>query len=113
LILLSFVQEDSRPPVAVCHREYLAGAHIQVRLYDDRLEIWNPGGLPATLKPADLLQDHDSIPRNPKIASAFFLAGLIEQWGTGTIHMAAALKEAGHSSSGPPTLFCSMTIDAL
>ncbi|MEI8191153.1 MAG: RNA-binding domain-containing protein, partial [candidate division NC10 bacterium] len=79
---------------AVCHRDYLGGGHIQVRLYDDRLEIWNPGGLPATLKPADLLRDHDSIPRNPKIASAFFFAGLIEQWGTGTIRMAAALRQA-------------------
>ena len=82
---------------AVCHRNYLSTAHIQVRLYDDRLEIWNPGGLPAPLTPADLLRDHDSIPRNPKIAAAFFFAGLVEQWGTGTIRMAAALKEAGHS----------------
>jgi ATP-dependent DNA helicase RecG len=82
---------------AVCHRDYLSTAHTQVRLYDDRMEIWNPGGLPAPLKPADLLRDHDSIPRNPKIAAAFFVAGLIEQWGTGTIRMAAALKEAGHS----------------
>jgi ATP-dependent DNA helicase RecG len=80
---------------AVCHRDYLGGANIQVRLYDDRLEIWNPGGLPATLKPADLLRDHDSIPRNPKIASAFFFAGLIEQWGTGTLRMATALRQAG------------------
>jgi ATP-dependent DNA helicase RecG len=82
---------------AVCHRDYLSAAHIQVRLYDDRLEIWNPGGLPAPLTPADLLRDHDSIPRNPRIAAAFFFAGLVEQWGTGTIRMAAALKEAGHS----------------
>jgi ATP-dependent DNA helicase RecG len=82
---------------AVCHRDYLSTGSIQVRLYDDRLEIWNPGGLPAPLKPADLLRDHDSIPRNPKIAAAFFVAGLIEQWGTGTIRMALALKEAGHS----------------
>ena len=82
---------------AVCHRDYLSAAHIQVRLHDDRLEIWNPGGLPAPLTPEDLLRDHDSIPRSPKIAAAFFFAGLVEQWGTGTIRMAAALKEAGHS----------------
>ncbi len=82
---------------AVCHRDYLSAAHIQVRLYDDRLEIWNPGDLPAPLKPEDLLRDHDSIPRNPKIAAAFFFAALVEQWGTGTLRMAAALKEAGHS----------------
>jgi len=80
---------------AVCHRDYLSTAHTQVRLYDDRLEIWNPGGLPASLTPADLLRDHDSVPRNPKIATAFFFAGLVEQWGTGTIRMAKALREAG------------------
>lgn len=82
---------------AVWHRNYLRAAHIQVRLYDDPLEIWNPGGLPAPLMPADLLRDHDSIPRNPKIAPAFFFAGLVEQWRTGTIRIAAALKGAGHS----------------
>ncbi len=80
---------------AVCHRDYLSTGHIQVRLHDDRLQIWNPGGLPAPLTPADLLRDHDSIPRNPRIAAAFF-AGLVEQWGIGTIRMAAALAEAGH-----------------
>jgi len=82
---------------AVCHRDYLSAAHIQVRLHDDHLEIWNPGGLPVPLTPADLLRDHDSIPRNPKIAAAFYFAGLVEQWGTGTIRMAAALRDAGHS----------------
>jgi ATP-dependent DNA helicase RecG len=82
---------------AVCHRDYLSAAHIQVRLHDDRLEIWNPGSLPVPLTPADLLRDHDSIPRNPRIAAAFYFAGLVEQWGTGTIRMAAALREAGHS----------------
>lgn len=81
---------------AVCHRDYLSAAAIQVRLYDDRLEVWNPGGLPAPLTPSDLLRDHDSIPRDPKVAAAFFFAGLVEQWGTGTIRMAAALKGAGH-----------------
>jgi ATP-dependent DNA helicase RecG len=91
---------------AVCHRDYLSSAHIQVRLYDDRLEVWNPGGLPAPLTPADLLRDHDSIPRNPKIATAFFFAGLVEQWGTGTIRMAAALREAGL----PPPTFDAETV---
>jgi ATP-dependent DNA helicase RecG len=86
---------------AVCHRNYLSTAHIQVRLHDDRLEIWNPGGLPAPLTPADLLRDHDSIPRNPKIAPAFFFAGLVEQWRTGTIRIAVSTHCSSRKSAAP------------
>jgi len=80
---------------AVCHRDYASPVNIQVRLYDDRLEVWNSGGLPAPLTPADLLREHDSIPRNRQVAEAFFYVGLIERWGTGTTRMADALREAG------------------
>lgn len=70
-------------------------AHSQIRLYDDRLEIWNAGGLPPSLTPELLLREHDSIPRNRKIAEAFFYAGLIERWGSGTTRMATELEAAG------------------
>ncbi len=80
---------------AVCHRDYLSLANIQVRLYDECLEVWNPGGLPPPLTPADLLRKHDSIPRNRLVAQAFFYVGLIEGWGTGTTRMADAMREAG------------------
>jgi ATP-dependent DNA helicase RecG len=66
----------------LCHRDYTGHAHSQIRLYDDRLEIWNAGGLPPSLTPDLLLREHDSIPRNRKIAEAFFYAGLIERWGS-------------------------------
>lgn len=78
----------------LCHRDYAAQAHSQIRLYDERLEIWNAGSLPPPLTPDLLLRDHDSIPRNRKIAEAFFYAGLIERWGSGTTRMAADLKAA-------------------
>lgn len=80
---------------AVCHRDYTSPVNIQIRLYDDRLEVWNPGGLLPPLTPADLLRPHDSVPRNRQIAEVFFYAGLIERWGTGTTRMADALREAG------------------
>ena len=32
---------------AICHRDYTSAANVQVRIFDDRLEIWNPGELPA------------------------------------------------------------------
>lgn len=79
----------------LCHREYESHTHSQIRLYDDRLEIWNPGGLPSSLTPDLLLREHDSIPRNRKIAEAFFFAGLIERWGSGTLRMATELEAAG------------------
>lgn len=79
----------------LCHRDYTGSAHSQIRLYDDRLEIWNAGGLPPSLTPDLLLREHDSIPRNRKIAEAFFYAGLIERWGSGTTRMAEELGAAG------------------
>lgn len=80
---------------AVCHREYAAAASTQVRLYDDRLEIWNPGALPIPLTPDRLLQKHPSVPRNRSIADSLFYAGLIESWGSGTLRIAQLAKETG------------------
>jgi len=80
---------------AVCHRDYGFPAHSQIRLYDDYLNIWNPGPLVAELSLADLLKHHRSVPRNPLIAKALFYTELIEHWGSGTIRMAKELKSAG------------------
>ncbi len=80
---------------AICHRDYRVNTNIQVRLYDDRLEISNPGGLPQSLRPEDLFSDHDSIPRNRLLAECLFFCGAIETWGSGTLRMVAELKKAG------------------
>ena len=69
---------------------------MQVRVYDDRIVISNPGGLLPGLHVADLLEEqHRSILRNPGLAQAFYYAGLLEKWGTGTTRMAAACREEG------------------
>lgn len=80
---------------AICHRDYTSHAHTQIRLYDDHLEIWNAGGLPSSLTPEELLVEHDSIPRNRKIADAFFYCGLIERWGSGTLTIVEELEASG------------------
>jgi ATP-dependent DNA helicase RecG len=69
---------------AICHRDYEVPSNVQVRIFDDRMEVWGCGPLPAPLTPADLTVKHESILRNPSIARCFFLIGLVEQWGTGT-----------------------------
>lgn len=80
---------------AICHRDYTSPTHTQIRLYDDHLKIWNAGGLPPSLTPKKLLTEHDSIPRNRKIAEVFFYCGLIEQWGSGTLRIAEELHISG------------------
>ena len=69
---------------AVCHRDYETSTNIQIRIFDDRIEVWGCGHLPEPLKLEDLKKKHKSIPRNPLIAKCFFLIKFIEQWGTGT-----------------------------
>ena len=86
---------------AVVHRDYRSTAPIQLRLDDDGLEVWNPGHLPAPLTLASLRERHPSIPPNPFIARALYLAGYIEEWGTGTLRMIAAMRRAGN----PEVLF--------
>src|SRR5690606_9681634 len=72
---------------SVAHRDYELSGSDQVILFADRLEIWNPGALPAGLSPERLARPHASIPRNPLLAGPLFLAGYIEQAGTGTLDM--------------------------
>jgi len=82
---------------AICHRDYRDPGNVQVRIFDDRLEVWNPGLLPEGLSIEDLKRPHVSRPRNKLIAHAFFLIKYIEQWGTGTIRMMEACRTADFS----------------
>jgi ATP-dependent DNA helicase RecG len=72
---------------AVCHRDYFSTANVHVSIFDDRIEIWNSGGLPPELTIEDLKGTHSSIPRNQLIADALFLSKHIERWRTGTQRM--------------------------
>ncbi len=72
---------------AIAHRNYQSVGKIQVRIFDDRIEFWNPGELPPGLTFHDLKQKHKSIPQNPLIAKQFFWIRYIEEVGTGTNKM--------------------------
>ena len=69
---------------AICHRDYEEYSNGQVRIFDDRIEIWGCGSLPEPLTVDDLKQSHRSILRNPLIGKCLFLIKFIEHWGTGT-----------------------------
>ena len=80
---------------AIIHRDYTSSGHVQVRIYHDRLEVWNPGSLPYDVTIESLYATHPSRPRNRKLAEAFHRAGLIERWGTGTLRIVAACEDRG------------------
>lgn len=80
---------------AVAHRDYTSNASVQVMLFADRLEVWNPGYLPPALTPERLREPHASIPHNPLIAEPLFLAHYVEKAGTGTLDMIERCQEAG------------------
>jgi predicted HTH transcriptional regulator len=80
---------------ALAHRDYHSTGSVEVRLFADRLEIWNPGALPGNLTTEDLRQDHPSVPNNPLIADPLYLARYMEKAGSGTQAMIRLCREAG------------------
>lgn len=72
---------------SICHRDYTSNGSVQVMLFPNRLEVWNPGRLPFGITTAQLSLPHTSIPANPVLANPLYLAGYIERLGTGTSDM--------------------------
>ena len=69
---------------ATSHRDYSSPSPVYVRVYDDRLEVENPGGL-MELAIEDLKKPHRSVLRNPRIGEVLYYLGYIEKWGVGTL----------------------------
>ena len=80
---------------AIAHRDYNSSANVHISIFDDRVEIWNPGKLPPPLTPKDLKEEHKSIPVNPSLANLLFLIKYIERWGTGTNDIIKWCREEG------------------
>lgn len=82
---------------ALIHRDYFDPyGEISVRVYDDRVYVWSPGELPPGITVEDLKKTpHDSRLRNPLLAQAFYFAGWIERWGSGTIRIVDLCRQQG------------------
>ena len=81
---------------AIIHRDYASPTTIQIRVYDDRIAIWNAVQLPSEWAAGQLDGELSSKPYNPRIAYAFFRAGMIEAWGRGIRRIVEMCKEAGN-----------------
>ena len=76
------------------HRLY-TGTFVQMKVYNERISVWNEGSLPEDFSVETLLREHSSRQRNPLIANVFFLAGFVETWGRGIKKIHKSLHEAG------------------
>jgi ATP-dependent DNA helicase RecG len=117
--ILSFVQRNTKlsaeigpsirkniteyPPVvvkeavtnALIHTDYSAtGSHTQIAIFDDRIEITNPGALPFGLNLQDALQGVSQL-RNRVIGRCFRELELIELWGSGLRRMISQCQKSG------------------
>ena len=97
-----FVSVPEYPPFAwlegivnaVTHREYsLFGADIQVKIFDDRIEIISPGNFPSIVKEHNIKHIHFS--RNPKIARVLSDLGYIKELGEGVNRMYEEMAKLG------------------
>lgn len=78
---------------SIIHKSY-DGPDNQMKVYDDRISLWNYGKMPEGTTISEMFKSHRSMPRNKLIANAFFFAGFVEAWGRGFEIIEKAFKEA-------------------
>ena len=81
---------------AVMNCSFLQNSHIQVAVYDNRLEITSPGGLMPGVTLERMKEGYSKI-RNRALAHAFSYMNLIEAWGSGIPKLMKAMKDYGLS----------------
>ena len=75
---------------ALVHRAWDVRSHVRAAMYEDRIEVFSPGGLPKGITREEYLNGQISVLRNPIIGSVFFRLNIIESFGTGVQRINAA-----------------------
>lgn len=84
---------------ALIHRDYSSSNPVRFYVFDDRIEITNPGGLFGGSRPENF--PHVNAYRNPVLAEAAKVLGLINRFGYGVTRAQDLLKKNGN----PPAVF--------
>jgi ATP-dependent DNA helicase RecG len=80
---------------AVVHRSYsLAGDHIRVEVFDDRMELWSPGRFPGLVDLSDPVSA-TRFARNPRIARVCADLNFGQELGEGIRRMFEEMRQAG------------------
>ena len=79
---------------AATHRDYgIKGTDIQIKMFDDRLEVDSPGTFAGMVKKENIRYTHFS--RNPKIAAFLKDYGYVKEYGEGVDRMCRELEAVG------------------
>jgi predicted HTH transcriptional regulator len=82
---------------AILHRQYEGtNAPVRVYVFDDRIEISNPGGPYGIVTKENFGQPHITDYRNPTIADALKNLGFVQQFGFGIQHARTSLRANGN-----------------
>ncbi len=79
---------------ALIHRVWDVESQIRVLMFDNRIEIVSPGGLPSGITESEYLSGKISVLRNRNLANVFYRLGFVEIFGTGITRI-KQLYEAG------------------
>lgn len=79
---------------ALIHREWDINSQIRVSLFDERIEIVSPGGLPSGITEEEYLSGKLSVLRNRNLANVFYRLGFVEIFGTGITRIKQLYAEA-------------------
>lgn len=78
---------------SLCHRQFEKyNLTPSIAIYDDRIEIENPGVLPPQLNTETIKQSHSSYPYNPIMAEVLYRTIFLESWGSGAFRIMEACK---------------------
>ena len=81
---------------SLCHRQWEKHNLMNsIAIYDDRVEIGNPGIFPSQITPENIKGPHDSYPYNVKMAEVLYRSMWLENWGSGARRIMEACEEQG------------------
>ena len=79
---------------ALIHRVWDVDLQIRVSMFDDRIEVVSPGGLPSGITKDEYLSGKLSVLRNRNLANVFYRLGFVEIFGTGITRIKQIYSEA-------------------
>ena len=79
---------------SLIHRVWDVDLQIRVSMFDDRIEVVSPGGLPSGITEDEYLSGKLSVLRNRNLANVFYRLGFVEIFGTGITRIKQVYSEA-------------------
>ena len=79
---------------ALIHRVWDVDSQIRVSMFDDRIDIVSPGGLPSGITEEEYLSGKLYVLRNRNLANVFYRLGFVEIFGTGSTRIKQLYAEA-------------------